>query len=209
MYSWVFPRSCLRVASIIFKGVNTFTKETLILIVVIFILNLIGSSLSTMKTIFLARNIIRPTYFIVFIEAVIFLGTLSKVAGEDSISYIIALALGKTTGIWVGNQLEKRIALGILEISIFGRGNRIKLIADALREQGYSVTNYKGFGLNGKVRYEAKITIKRKEVSFLWDILKKYGYTDATMVVREINAVNGKISVSSHNPFIESLSCKG
>lgn len=167
-------------------------------VVLIFILNVIGNSLSTMKTIFVAKKLLRPAYIIVFLEAAVFFGTIGEIAKDNNFFYLIAFALGKTAGTWVGNFFENKMALGILEISVFAKNEKAKIIADELRNIGYSVTNYKGFGINGKTRYEMKITIKRKELSLLKKILAKYGYDEATMVIREVNSVMGKISISKN-----------
>lgn len=171
---------------------------SLIGIALIFILNVIGNSLSTMRTIFLAKKLVRPAYIIVFLEAVVFFGTIGEIAKDNNYFYLFAFAFGKTAGTWVGNFFENKMALGILEISVFAKNEKAKNIADELRSRGYSVTNYKGFGINGKTRYEMKITIKRKELSLFKKILAKYGYDEATMVIREVNSVMGKISVSGN-----------
>lgn len=165
-------------------------------IILIFILNTVGNSLNTLKTIFLAKNIIKPAYFIVFLDAIIFFSTISQVARGNGFLYLIAYALGKTAGTWAGSLIENRMALGIVEISLYAKGEKAKAIADAIRNKGYSVTTYKGYGNNGLPRFEVKITIKRKEISCLQELLVQHGLQNATMIIREVNSVEGKIRVS-------------
>lgn len=166
-------------------------------VLLVFILNVIGNSLNTIKTIFLAKNIIKPTYIIVFIDAVIFFSLVNQLSQGNSFIYVISYALGKTTGTWLGNTIEKKMALGIVQISLYAKCEKAIRIADAVRERGYSVTTYKGYGNNGNVRFEVNITLKRKEVSYLQELLRQYNINDATMIIRDVSSINGKITVSS------------
>jgi len=166
-------------------------------LIIIFVLNVIGNSLNTLKTIFLAKNINKPTYIIVFIEAAIFFSSINQVSQGDSVIYLVTFALGKTAGVWVGNQIENRIALGIVEISLYAKGEKAKAIADAIRKKGYSVTTYKGYGNKGVPRFEINITINRKEVPCLQEILAEYDLNNASMVIREVSSIAGNIKVSS------------
>lgn len=168
-------------------------------ILIIFALNVVGNSLNTVKTIFLAKNIIKPTYFIVFIEATIFFSSINKVAEGSSLFYLFAFALGKTTGTWIGNLIENKMALGVVEVSLYAKEEKAIKIADAIRNMGYSVTTYKGYGNKGEPRFEVSITINRKEVSCLHELLYQHKLSNATMIVREVSSFKGKITVSGVN----------
>ncbi|PKM89617.1 MAG: hypothetical protein CVU87_04835 [Firmicutes bacterium HGW-Firmicutes-12] len=165
-------------------------------VILIFLLNAVGNSLSTLKTIFLAKNIIKPVYIIVFLDAVIFFSTISQVSQENGFLYLFAFALGKTSGTWAGSFIENRMALGIVEISLYAKVEKAIAIADAMRQKGYSVTTYKGYGNNGQPRFEVNITMMRKEIPCLQEILVENGLGNATMIIRGIDSVEGKIRVS-------------
>jgi len=165
-------------------------------LVIIFALNFIGNSLNTLKTIFLAKNINKPTYIIVFIEAAIFFSSINQVAQGDGFLYLLTFALGKTAGTWAGNFIENRIALGFVEISIFAAAEKAKSAADAIRKKGYSVTTYKGYGYNGRPSFEVNITINRKELPALQELFAEFELDNASMVIREVSAVSGNIKVS-------------
>ena len=45
------------------------------------------------------------------------------------------------------------------------------------------------------------ITIARKEMDFLVELLKKYGYDKATMIVKEVKSVNGKVKIHKKDEF--------
>jgi len=166
-------------------------------VILIFILNAIGNSLNTLKTIFLAKKFIKPVYLIVFLDATIFFSIINQVSQENGFLCLFAFALGKTAGTWAGSFIENKMALGIAEISLYAKGEKAKAVADAIRNKGYSVTTYKGYGNNGQPRFEVNIMIRRKEIPCLQEILVQHGLHNATMIIREVNSVEGKIGVSS------------
>jgi uncharacterized protein YebE (UPF0316 family) len=89
------------------------------------------------------------------------------------------------------------MALGIVEISLYAKVEKAIAIADAIRQKGYSVTTYKGYGNNGQPRFEVNITMMRKEIPCLQEILVQHGVDNASMIIRGIDSVEGKIRVSS------------
>lgn len=109
--------------------------------------------------------------------------------------YTIAYALGRTLGVYIGNKLEEKLALGILEVDVF-LNNKDKMIevAESLREEGYTVNNYLARGNNGDRRYKIEVVIRRKEFKILEQIMKECGVSDPTMKVKNLNRVNGKIT---------------
>ena len=155
----------------------------------------VSDLLATLKTIFLAKKILRPVYVVVFINALIFVLVVSKiVSNEEGLYYALAFATGKALGVFVGGQIEKRMAIGIYEIDVFFN-NKEKVIdvADRLREKGYSVNTHDAYGIHGRKRYIVGVTIKRKWLKQFKNVLREMTGKEPTMVIREVNDVHGKI----------------
>lgn len=145
-----------------------------------------------------------PVYFMVFIDAIIFAAVLSKVTSSEGLHFTIAYALGKTLGVYIGNQIEDKLALGILQVDVF-LSNKDKMIAlaEMLREEGYTVNNYLARGNNGNRRYKIEVVIKRNEFKVLENIMGKCGVANPTLLVKNLSKVNGKITTTRANVIKE------
>ena len=145
----------------------------------------ISDTLATLKTIFVSRKFMKPVYFVVFINAVIFILVVSKVVEDEyGFYYALAFAAGKTLGVYFGSLVEERMALGILEINVFSNSQeRMIDIADYLRKLGYSVNTHNVYGFNGKRRYVTDIMIRRKWIGQLKQILKEKSGKEPTMTI--------------------------
>jgi uncharacterized protein YebE (UPF0316 family) len=167
----------------------------------IFVINALSNCLGTLKTIFISKNAKAPVYIVTAIDALVFAFVVKSISsGNDAIT-IIAYVLGKVVGVYIGQVIDKKLGLGILDISVYAKEEKAKNLADKLREVGYSVTTQKGYGYNGSPRYIVNITIARKEMDFLVELLKKYGYNKATMIVKEVKSVNGKVKIHKKDEF--------
>ncbi len=60
-----------------------------------------------------------PVYMVVFVDAMIFATVVTKVTSSKGFHYTAAYAMGRTVGVFIGNKIEERLALGILEVDIF------------------------------------------------------------------------------------------
>jgi uncharacterized protein YebE (UPF0316 family) len=89
-------------------------------------------------------------------------------------------------------MIDSKMAFGLLEVTIYAKKEKAMEIADSLRGIGFSVTTVKGYGMNGMDRFEVNIALKRKEFNLIHEFLKKYGYSNTTMLVREITSFTGK-----------------
>ncbi|QUH21895.1 DUF5698 domain-containing protein [Alkaliphilus sp. B6464] len=168
-------------------------------LMLVFILNILSNTIGTMKTIFISKNLNKEVYIITFIDAIMFMSIFKSISQENSFLFIIAFALGKTIGSMLGNYIESKLALGILGVTVYAKQGKAVLIADTLRGLGYSVTNFEGYGMNGSKRYAINIVIARKEFKLLKEILEKYDYTEANMIISEIKKTTGKINTLAHN----------
>lgn len=167
-------------------------------LLIIFILQVVSTATNTLKTIFLTKGITKPAYLMTFVDAIIFVLSMKLALDGEGFIFLIVYAIGKTLGAVLGDVVEKKLALGTLEITISIKKNKGIEIADKLRELGYTVNTREVYGLNGNERYEVWFITKRKEFNFIIDYLDKIGHDNLSMVVAEVKTVTGKIKTSKH-----------
>lgn len=171
------------------------TQQVIFAILGLFLITALTNILATLKTILISKKIMNPVYLLAFADAMIFATTISKVSSSDGLQYTIAYALGRTFGVYIGNKLEERLALGILEVDIFlTRKDKMVAVAEELRQEGYTVNNFLARGNNGDRRYKVEVVIKRREFKFLEEVLHHCGVENPTLKVKSLNSINGKIS---------------
>jgi uncharacterized protein YebE (UPF0316 family) len=177
------------------KGGVVMTQQVIFAITGLFLITALTNILATLRTILTSKNIMNPVYFLSFADAVIFAVTITKVSSSEGLHYTIAYALGRTLGVYIGNKLEEKLALGILEVDIF-LGNKDKMIkvAEELRDEGYTVNNFLANGNNGVRRYKIEVVIKRNEFKILQRILNDCGVNEPSLKVKSLNSITGKIS---------------
>jgi len=161
-------------------------------LIIIFLLNAVSNCLGTLKTLFISKQMIRPTYFVVFSDALLFSYTFKLVSNSSNMIFILAFALGKVFGIYLADIIERKMAIGLLEVSVYTGREKGKEMADDLRRQGYSVTTHIGFGMKGKGRLVINIIIKRKDFERLNSILAGFS-ANVTMSVTEIRSATGNL----------------
>ena len=117
----------------------------------IFILRVFDMSLDTMRVLFIMRGKRGPVWFLGFFQALIFIIAISIVLSDlDSPLKIIAYAAGFATGNVVGMLIEEKLAVGHIQIRIISP--RLgSAIAEALRNDGYAVTEVAARGKDGMV----------------------------------------------------------
>lgn len=173
------------------------TQQVILTLIILFLVTVLANILATLKSILMAKNIMNPVYLLVFIDAIIFATVLGKVTSSKGIHYAVVYALGRTLGVFIGSIIENRIALGILEVDIFlNNKEKMILIAEKLREEGYTVNNFVARGNNGDRRYKVEVVIKRKEFKVLENIMDYHGVTNPTLKIKNLNKVEGKITTT-------------
>lgn len=182
---------------IMIKGGVLMTQQVILTLIILFLVTVLANILATLKSILMAKNIMNPVYLLVFIDAIIFATVLGKVTSSKGIHYAVVYALGRTLGVFIGSIIENRIALGILEVDIFlNNKEKMILIAEKLREEGYTVNNFVARGNNGDRRYKVEVVIKRKEFKVLENIMDYHGVTNPTLKIKNLNKVEGKITTT-------------
>lgn len=198
----MFVNKCVKINKL--KKENKEENESMMLeLLFVFILNVFGSTMKVLNTILISKKIMKPVYIIMFLDAIVFMLGIKLVTEGESFTLILAFAFGKVIGAYFANILEDRLALGILEVAIYSSVVEAKQLADILREMGYGVTTVKGYGFNGKPRFEVNVTIQRKELKLLKNVLKQVGYEEAVMIIRELKSVSGKIKTRHNKENLE------
>lgn len=134
---------------------------------------------------------IRPVYITVMLDALIFLYTVRLVAAGGELTYFFAFALGRVCGVFLGNIIDNKLALGTIEITVNKHLDEGMMLADTLRDKGYSVTTFKGYGMEGKERLVLSIVTPRKRLAEVTDILHSDGKVN--MSVKDITKTYGKV----------------
>lgn len=164
---------------------------TIIQLLLIFMLNAISTALGTLKAIFLSKQIIKPVYLTTFLDALIFAYAFKLIADSSGLIYVLAFALGKTAGIFLGSLIDRKVAIGLLETTVYKHPEEGIILADQLRARGYSVTTLMGYGIEGRDRLLLNIISPRKD----FPELKKLLYMDGkvNMSIKGITKVSGKV----------------
>ena len=173
------------------------TTNVMLALIGLFLITAFTNILATLKTILMSKKIMNPVYLLVFVDAMIFAKTVSKVTSSDGMQFTIAYALGRTVGVFIGGKIEDKMALGILEVDLFlSDKDKVDKIAKKLRETGYTVNNFLVGGNNEEERYQIEVIIKRKEFKVLEDIIEEFGVKSPTLKVKNLSKIDGKISTT-------------
>jgi uncharacterized protein YebE (UPF0316 family) len=128
-----------------------FNQGPIVSAIVIFLLRIGDMSLDTIRVLFVVRGKKKLAWILGFFQALIFVVAISSVlANADSWLNILGYAAGFATGNVVGMLIEDRMALGHLHLTIYS-SMRGAAIAEALRKDGYGVTEISGRGKDGTV----------------------------------------------------------
>lgn len=165
--------------------------NTLINLLIIFLLNVLGTCLGNLKTTFLAQKAIKPVYLTTFIDAIVFVYAFKLTTNSSGYGFLLAFAAGKMFGVFLGSKIEKKLAFGLFEIEVYKHLIPGKILADTLREQGYSVTTTIGYGIEGTERLILKIILPRNQFPAFHKMLEQYG--NVNMSVKPITKTYGKV----------------
>jgi len=158
---------------------------------IIFGLNVFSTCMGNLKTTFLAQKTIKPVYLITFIDALVFVYAFKLIASSSGYGYILAFALGRISGVFLASKIEKKLAFGLLEINVYKHPAPGKILADTLRDQGYSVTTTLGYGMGGKERLILTTILPRKQFPDFHGIMEQNGKVN--MSVKSITKTYGKV----------------
>jgi len=154
----------------------------------------VSDTMGTLKMIFTAKRYFKPVYIIVFVESIILLTVITKVASGGGYLYILAFGAGKMIGVFVGGKIAQKISIGLIEADIMvSDKSKMIAISDNLRQGGLSVNTIVTYGMNGNKRYVVEVTAKRKEIGKIKTLLKSAQCENPTMTIKDVSNVYGKV----------------
>lgn len=144
-------------------------------------------SLATTRMLLTVRNARLQVAFIGFVEVLIWLVAVgTAIQHLDSPWHVMGYAGGFATGSVVGLWLEERLALGLASVQIVCREGGRKL-AEALRAEGFGVTELEGRGREGPVEV-VQTVVRRRQTAAVLDHVDRWD-PDAFVSVAEPRAV--------------------
>lgn len=139
--------------------------------VFIFSLRIIDVSLATIRMLMIMRNQRVAIPFIGFVEALVWVLAIgTAIQNLHSVWHLLGYAGGFACGSLVGLWLEGKLAMGLAAIRIITR-NAGEEIADALRHEGFGVTEFAGTGRQGRVELLLTL-VKRRQVAQVLQVVE-------------------------------------
>ncbi|MCS6992230.1 MAG: DUF5698 domain-containing protein [Anaerolineales bacterium] len=128
----------------------------------IFALRVADMTFDTLRVLFVMRGRKAISWGMGFIQSVIFVVAISSVLGNlDNPLNIIGYAAGFATGNVIGMIIEERLAIGHVQAQIVSPRRGV-LLANALRQAGFGVTEIPARGKDGMVSM-LSVSILRKD----------------------------------------------
>lgn len=188
MYISTLWQNLITPVTVLISMIGVYHIEILNL-VAIFGLNMLSTTLGNLKTILLTKRVMKLVYVTTFIDAMVFALAFKCLATSSSLLFLLFFAAGRLSGVYLGSLIERKLALGTLEVSIHKHWQEGIKLADQLRTLGYSVTTFKGYGINGNDRLVITVVIPRRELAELKPLLG----SRVNMTVKDVSKTYGKI----------------
>jgi uncharacterized protein YebE (UPF0316 family) len=139
--------------------------------VLIFALRVLGIAVSTVATIMTVQGRRIPAVAAGFVSALVYVVAIGRVvANLSNIWNILAYSGGFAVGTLIGMVWEQRLALGFTEVRFIST-EKGSVLAEALRQAGYGVTELYGYGRESAVDIVEAI-IPRKNVDAVLGIAR-------------------------------------
>jgi uncharacterized protein YebE (UPF0316 family) len=169
------------------------TLEFIGLLVLIFVLKLINTTMSTVRIRLVNRGFSKIGSVITFFEIALWV-VISVLVLTDIKSTplkAVAYALGYSFGIIIGLNLEKKIGLGQIEIHLICEKEESDQLTTFLQENKYAYTKVKGEGAQG-AKTILLLYLNRKNSNLLKDKIKQE-FPDVLMSAKETEVSGGTI----------------
>ena len=157
--------------------------------ILVFCLRIVDVSLDTMRVLFAIRGKRGVAGTLGFFQALVWIIAVGNVIRHlDSWMHVVGYAGGYAMGTVVGITIERLVAYGVSTVRIVSRHGGVE-IAEALRERGYGVTEYGGFGREGKVEIVNSV-VQRAHLDEVMAIVDRFD-PDAFVTVEEPKILRG------------------
>ncbi|WP_227394931.1 DUF2179 domain-containing protein [Jeotgalibacillus aurantiacus] len=141
---------------------------------IIFVAQLIFVPVLTLRTIMMVKGMKEKAAAMGILEGFIYVIALGIVFSDLS-NYLnmVAYALGFGIGVYLGQILEQRLAIGFVSIEVNIMSKNEDLIKN-LRDEGFSVSTSEVEGMNQARRYRLDCTARRDREREFIDIVSQY-----------------------------------
>jgi uncharacterized protein YebE (UPF0316 family) len=137
----------------------------------VFGLRLSDVTLGTLRILMTVRGRKLYAAAIGFVEVTIFVVAVSQVVRNvASIWHVLGYSSGFAVGTLIGMTLEERLALGVAIVRVISPTSG-RLLAEALRHEGYGVTEVAGQGMREAVRI-CETVVHRQDVPAVLEIVE-------------------------------------
>ncbi len=155
----------------------------------IFSLRIVDVSFDTMRVLFTIRGKRAIAGLLGFFQALIWIVAVgTAIRHLDSWLHILGYAGGYAAGTMVGITIEQAVAYGVSTVRIISRSGGVE-IAEALRECGYGVTEFGGYGREGSVEIVNSV-VHRNDLNDVMAIVDKWD-KDAFVTVEDPKILRG------------------
>lgn len=139
----------------------------------IFMLRIVDVSCDTMRVLFAVRGKRLIAGVLGFFQAFIWIFAVgTAIRYLDSWMHILGYAGGFACGTMFGIAIEQTVAYGLAAVRIVSRIGGVE-IAEALRDRGYGVTEFAGYGREGKVEV-VNCVVQRAHLDEVVEIVEKW-----------------------------------
>lgn len=171
MSVWSCDRPEIRLSPVGVIGTGEGAEAVVILF--IFVAETVVVTLSTLRTIFIARGMSLLAPVLGFFEVSIWLWAISSVMKNLSDPRCaLAFAAGFTFGNALGMLIERRLALGSVVVRMITHKD-VRPLVEALRLASYGVTCVTGEGATGPVTL-VQTTVPRRELHAVVELLERF-----------------------------------
>lgn len=130
---------------------SAITLEAVLFALLLFSMRMVNYAISTIRLVFIARDMRLLSAVTAFLEALIFAVVMAVVVTDlSNVLNLGAYCLGAAAGSYLGQWLEARFVVSYSTVTIITRDEGKDIVA-ALREANFGVTVTKGEGKDGEV----------------------------------------------------------
>ncbi|GEM01903.1 Uncharacterized protein YebE, UPF0316 family [Halolactibacillus halophilus] len=159
------------------------------IILIILSVNIVYVSLSTIRVILTLKGQKYIAAAIGTLEIMLYTVGLGLVLDNlDRIENLIAYGIGYGIGVIIGSKIEERLALGYTTVNVISSDPELNF-TERLRENGYGVTSWYAYGMEGD-RLSMQILTPRKYESHLYHTIKEID-PKAFIISYEPKQING------------------
>ena len=165
----------------------------------VFVARIADVSIGTMRTISIVHGRTVAAFFLGIVEVSLWLFVITAVLHRVREQPILGgfYAVGFAAGGVVGIKMERWLAIGNVVVRLISHKHGM-LIADALRDHGYGVTSFEGWGRSGPV-IELYIVCRRSDLRRLLTLAYDYD-PDVFAITEPVGSVN-KYHGPLHHPW--------